>query len=371
MASIAEQEIKLPVPATSSTPKNHFVNLSRKVVIHRMETSECLDSRLFWAIVLWSRCGPAVSDMVVKKDERGWIVKEHGAAVPAKLTDLAGVLGLDPQKMKAPLSRAAARLAELGAIRFGEQIPGASRARVMYFVQEPRLPEKPVKLPVPATWHVGKFTITSDQLPEDQVARTRAIEFLNDASTRWKSDLKDLRTSYKKLLEHAAAEGLILISFNSSISREDPPPQPSIKVPPDSPTEPREEEEESPPINPEPTPAPKKDESPPEPAPADTFAQFKAAYPKHRLDEAKAKALFKALPPAAQKRALSGLLNVYLTCQRWQDAGGKWIPFASTFLRDKAYDADPPPRMEKIHGGKQLQSADEVLAYMRSQSEES
>lgn len=354
-------EPKLPVPATSDTPKKHFVNLNRKVVIHRMETAECLDDRLFWAMVLWSRCGPSVTNKVVIKDAKGWVHRDQaGNEVPAKLTDLANLLGLDPQKMKAPISRAAARLEAMGSIRFGEQIPGASRARVIYIIEEPTLPKGPVKLPVPATWSVGKITITADQLPRDEVARTRAIAFLDDASTRWKSDLKALRTSYHRLLEHAVAEGLILISLNSSISREAPPPptpppaeEPAAEKAPPEP--PKPEEEEPPPIRPEPTPTP---------TPPDTFGMFKASYPKHRLDEAKAKSLFKALTPATQQRALARLLDPYLTCDRWQDANGQWIPLASTFLRDESFDADPPPRLEK---NTKSPAFDDVLAYMREQ----
>ena len=73
------------------------------------------------------------------------------------------------------------------------------------------------------------------------------------------------------------------------------------------------------------------------------FQEFKELYPKHRFDDAKARAIFKGFPLPTCRRAVERLEKVYLKSERWQDQAGKWIPFASNFLRGFAFDADPPP----------------------------
>lgn len=121
-----------------------FAVIPRAVVLHRMENADCLDSRLFWAIILWSWCGVEVSPdgSVILKDQEGWISKDtKGNPQPAKQDDLRELLGL-AAGMKGAVSRAIARLAEVGSIRFGNTIPGGHGAKVMYPVQEP--PYNPV-----------------------------------------------------------------------------------------------------------------------------------------------------------------------------------------------------------------------------------
>jgi Helix-turn-helix domain len=74
-----------------------------------------------------------------------------------------------------------------------------------------------------------------------------------------------------------------------------------------------------------------------------SFQKFKKLYPAHRFDEAKARAIFEGFPLPTRWRAVERLEKVYLKSERWQDQAGKWIPFASNFLKGFAFDSDPPP----------------------------
>lgn len=76
----------------------------------------------------------------------------------------------------------------------------------------------------------------------------------------------------------------------------------------------------------------------------DLYQEFKSAYPAEHFDEGKTKPSFEGKPKAEQRRVLARL-QIYLTCGRWKDAGGRWIPFASKWLQ--SYDADPPPALQK------------------------
>jgi hypothetical protein len=51
------------------------------IVLHRIKTAECLDSRLFWAMILWSWCGPDLSQDVSVKDELGSLCKDRNATL--------------------------------------------------------------------------------------------------------------------------------------------------------------------------------------------------------------------------------------------------------------------------------------------------
>ena len=76
-----------------------------------------------------------------------------------------------------------------------------------------------------------------------------------------------------------------------------------------------------------------------------TFASLKALYPSQRFDEGKVKPIFAKLPLAERVQVIWRLRSVWLRCERWQDAKGRWIPFCSTWL--KSYESDPPPVLRK------------------------
>ena len=207
---------------TVKTPGKRFAIIPRAVVLHRMETADCLDSRLFWAIILWSWCGVEVSadGSVVLKDEEGWIRKDtKGNPIPAKQDDLREALGL-AAGTKGAISRAIARLAEVGSIRFGNTIPGGRGAKVMYPVQEPPLQSRKSELLVQATlvWHIGTRVVSTDNFKHlDEVACTELKAELDDASTEWLSDLKAARTKADRLVVQALSRRGIIIekSLNS------------------------------------------------------------------------------------------------------------------------------------------------------------
>lgn len=122
-----------------------------------------------------------------------------------------------------------------------------------------------------------------------------------------------------------------------------PPPQPSVSLAP--PDQPKAEEEDG------------------------LYQKFKEAYPKDHFDEPKAKPAFRKLGRSERQRAVARLLFPFLTCPRWLDEGGRWIPLASNFLRDEYFDAEPPPPLKRQNGGKQLAPIEEVLESMRRDRE--
>jgi hypothetical protein len=227
--------------ANSNT--KHWARVPRPVVLHRMETSDCLDSRLYWAIILWSWCGPDVSDACVRKDHKGFLVRDPrtGEPVPAKLKDFLELLGLAPS-MKGPLSRAAGRLEEVGAIRFGDKISGTKRAQVIYPIHEPPSGSQ-FKVSGPATletWYVGHQSFGPSNLPADPELRARAISWLVQTGNRYRTELKALRARYAEECVQAVSSGLILITEKKRSRREEEPPPASqpVAVPVETPAPP-------------------------------------------------------------------------------------------------------------------------------------
>ena len=221
----------IPLPGVPTAKR--FAVIPRAVVLHRMDTSECLDSRLFWAIILWSWCGvePSPDGSVVLKDEDGWVRKDaKGRPIPAKQDDLRELLGLAPG-MKSAICRAIGRLEEVGSIRFGSTIPGGRGAKVMYPIQEP--PTKSASdgcstgnsENAQGPWYVAHIKIHIGDLPVDPVARTEAIQWIQSLGTGFNSELKVLRTSYALALVQGAPKHGILIesSSKSRLANSQPP----------------------------------------------------------------------------------------------------------------------------------------------------
>jgi len=313
-----------------------------------MEMSECLDSRLFWAIILWSWCGVEVSPdgSVVLKDEDGWIRKDaKDRPIPAKQDDLRELLGLAPG-MKGAVSRAIARLVEVGSIRFGNTIPGGRGAKVMYPIQEPPTKSANDGLSTgnsenaQGPWYVAHIKIELGDLPEDPVARTEAIQWIQSLGTGFNSELKVLRTSYAEAYVQGAPERGIIIE-KSLKSRE----VKSSSSPPSSnghkPLVVEEDEEpniidaeiEEPriPVVTEVLPAVV------EPVP--TFDEFRAVYP-GEVDPKSKPAYVKLKPP--EKIACVKSLLGYRECGRWKAQGGRFIPMASRFITDEYWKFKPP-----------------------------
>ena len=193
----------------------HFAKVRREVILHRMVTSECLDDRLFWGIILWSWSGPVKSagGAVVLKDGKGFIRKDnHGQPIPAKLNDLRELMGW-PTGMKGEVTRIVKRLIEKNSIIFDK------KTRTLYAVEEPTVPEIPQKVAGTRNFCIGRIVVGTRNLPTDPDARYRAIQWLEKASTAWKTDLKSLRTRYRDMLVQAAPELGILYVLEEKKSR--------------------------------------------------------------------------------------------------------------------------------------------------------
>jgi hypothetical protein len=167
----------------------------------------------------------------------------------------------------------------------------------------------------------------NDLTPEQAAARQKRIKAL---ARRAKLCVDTIEAEY-------TPPEVVYVPQNGSVQRE--PARPSLY------TEREQKEEE------ETVPTPPPHLQPPDTAlvlPPPTYADFKALYPKQRLDDLKAKKAFDRLP-TLQKVFCLRALRVHLTCERWirslADDDGSWIPMASTFITtgNGDFSADPPP----------------------------
>jgi hypothetical protein len=202
-----------------------YAKLKRKVVLHRMDTADCLDDRLYWAIILWGPCGPDVSPDggVYAKDPDGRFCRDPtGNLIPATQKHLRELLGLAPA-MAGAVCRAIERLYEKGSIAFGEKLERG--VRIIYHIQEPTRPAKGEQIAgtgnLVSDWHISKLHIGTGNLPTDQIARTAAILWLNQQQEGWRTDLKALRYRYQEETVQGCRERGILISLNKPINLQD------------------------------------------------------------------------------------------------------------------------------------------------------
>lgn len=227
-----------------------WARIPRRVVIHRMETADCFESRCFWAMILWSWCGPQSNDYVCVKDRRGFIQKTAaGEPIPAKPRDLLSLLGL-AAAMKGNLSRVIQRLQEKGSLRI--------EGKKLYLQQEPPPTPTPEKQAQSPTWTIAGIIISSDSFPIDAEARSEAIRFMNGLKTDYNSWLTTGKTGYRKLLRQGLSERGILIGLDEKRRRGDSQPvgpvqehvDPRVDPPEDRPTDPTPEPQAA---EPEPT----------------------------------------------------------------------------------------------------------------------
>ena len=126
--------------------------------------------------------------------------------------------------MKGNVSRAIARLEEVGSIRFGDTIPGGRGAKVMYPIQEPPLQSRKSELSVLTTlvWHIGtRVVCTEDFKHLDEVACAELKTELDVASTQWLSDLKAARTKADQLVVQALSRRGIIIEKSLKSRKEE------------------------------------------------------------------------------------------------------------------------------------------------------
>lgn len=209
MASTSEPE---QLKRTRRTVDEFFAEIPRKVVLHRIETGESLEDRLFWAVILWT-CVPTQTEYATVRDRYGFISKVASTAtpIPAKSNDFIQLLNLGPGA-KGSVSRAFARLEAKGAIRRDEE------GRI-YPIKDPKLltTTETSDEPGPRIFHIGTRAISSDVYkhlsPELQ---ERLEDELESCSTAWKADLKKLRTSYASLLVQTLSDAGIIIELRET-----------------------------------------------------------------------------------------------------------------------------------------------------------
>jgi len=188
---------------TPMTPMNHWAKVPRRVVIHRMETADCFESRVFWAIILWSWCGPEASESCVIKNERGFIQRDSaGNSMPARPLDLLRLLGLAPT-MKGNLSRVIRRLKEKGSIRF--------EGKILYPVQEPPPPEDTQKVVESDNFSFAGVVVRLNNFSTDPVERAETIQWITELRSDYNRDVKTVKSGYRKLLRQGLFERGILI----------------------------------------------------------------------------------------------------------------------------------------------------------------
>jgi hypothetical protein len=291
----------------------HYAKVSRPVVLRQTAPDKCFSTRVLWALVLWSWCGPEKSEdgAVVKKSAKGYIERDKDQKpIPAMQKDLLDLLGLKAS-LKGRLSRTIDRLEKTSQVWTDE-------GGVMYVDPEPPAFATPDSVASTGNWRIADRVVSIGNLPPDPVARTAAIQWLETTSTGWKNDLKSLRTGYRKLLVQAISDGLIIIDERSKRSREETPSSSAVS----STGQKKAEEEEG----------------------RELYQQFKASYPEGHFDEPKAKPAFDKLS-LADKRICIERVQVYVACKNWNDDNGYWIPLASNWL--KTYKLDPPPSLKR------------------------
>ena len=198
-------------------------------------------------------------------------------------------------------------------------------------------------------------------IEEWKVANSCNFQEMEVARSTIKRIRKVVLSDYKKWLASATNGGPSLYKIQEDLRETDPPPPQPFFVGSNGHVEEEERPPNEPNETPTPTPQPSAVLAPVPSKPEDAFGELKNAYPKHRFDEGKAKRLFKALPKAEQQRVLGKLRSVFLGSDRWRDDGGKWIPWAHTWLDERQYDSNPPPKWSKQSSTAQPSRGDSVV----------
>lgn len=314
-----------------------FAKVTRSFVVHQTQMARSLEDKLLWGIILCSWAGPAVSEFATLRDSSGFFVRPADVAsittsdvvstttsIPAKASDLRRLLNL-PESSRGNISRALRNLEDDGSIKIDED-------GLIYPLRDPRTPREDEDEPaaVVRTWRIADrvvSTATFDHL--DAEARERVETWLEEHSTAWKNDLKDLRTTYREMLDEQLSSVGILIDKKEEILREPPPPPPQFVKGSDEgipEQQPKAEEEDG----------------------RDLYQEFKTEYPDRHFDEPKAKPSFEKKPKAEKLHVLERL-QIYRQSERWRDEDGRWIPLASNWLQ--SYESEPPPAIKKTKPG--------------------
>ncbi len=190
-----------------------WASVPREVILRAMADDQCLDSRLRHAMILWSWCGPEPCEAVVRKDARGYIVRDGaGKPVPARFKDLIGLLGLGAG-MKVNVSRIAQAMVERGWLRI--------EGKVMYLVFKPSAPDPTQSVSKHANWSIAGVVVHANWLPADPVARHDAIRFIETVDAQWKTERNQANARARGLLRTGLSERGIIIGEEKKRLREE------------------------------------------------------------------------------------------------------------------------------------------------------
>lgn len=247
-----------------------YARMSRKAILHRIATAECLEDRVYWAIILLSWCGPGVSDYAVVKDHRGFIQRDSaGLPVLATLRDIATALGLAPG-MRGHISRSIASLSDKGAI---QKIDGK-----LYPLKDPSVANTgngalPCtgngSLPRTVTRNVAGYVLPESYIPTDPALLQGFLEWTTQCQEKWRTELKTIKYgNQEEYVQGLSRFGIIIdrkaeekkLASCSSLPEEEPydePAEPADPADPDEPWYPSAPPPDPPPVEAPPVEEPK------------------------------------------------------------------------------------------------------------------
>lgn len=202
-----------------------------------------------------------------------------------------------------------------------------------------RLPSSSLPPWFPESWEPIKTYISRNRysLIEDEGIARDYFEDIAEAARAYQEAEMVLARELEPVRARPPKRGRILIDERTERYKEKEPPPPPPFVNGSSQPVPAKAEEED----------------------RSLYQKFKAQYPAAHFDEAKAKPFFEGKTPKEQTRILQRL-RIYLSCERWKDEDGRWIPLASNWL--KTCDTDPPPSLKKGKVKENRPSWEEITA---------
>jgi hypothetical protein len=190
--------------------REYWAKITREACLRETAPDRCLDSRMRHVMILWSVCGPDVSEAVVLKDANGWIRRDAaGQPIPAQLKDIGEFLGI-PYENRAMLTRIAKAFVEQKILRWD--------GKVMYLEPTPPAFENRSSVDCTVNWNIAGLTVQSTELPTDPALRTVAVRILEERSTLWKQRLSELKkVNREETVQALLAAGILIDEKQKSL----------------------------------------------------------------------------------------------------------------------------------------------------------
>lgn len=327
----------------SPSVKDWFALVPRQAILHQVANADCLKDRVYWALILYSLCGPDVQPACYLKNNEGRLVRdEHGQLIPLRPKHLLDILKL-PSSSRMHISRAMCQLKEEFSLEVTDGLwyPVADPLRLQSVSQIVAINGNNLAYTFPR-----KFLSVS--VPERFLTNSVAINALSEAyesiHEAFVNDNTALHKSYREQWKQAINRIAILIEekeedYKELDTRE------SLVIP-------KSVEEQKPTVSLSPPPAPI---SPPEPKapafdPIPTWNTFWKSYTSHehgkdaKQGEAQQWWYTNVKNDEYANTIIEGL-NRFLACGEWKDGYG--IPAAIYFLKEHRYEEHPKPPPEK------------------------